>query len=74
MTDKYTVRRTAAQDYAVEAPDGIQVLTFTSAEVPDVPDDLAPDLVQYAEANGQSGIIDVLDMVLTGFRYIDGTR
>lgn len=74
MAEKYTVRRIDATTYDIERPDGTKMTSATFQEQPAVPDDLAPTLVQYAENNGQSGIVDVLDLVLSGVRYIDATR
>lgn len=71
MAQKYTLKRTSSTDYRLERPDGTTVLTTTFAEKPDVSADLSRDLVNYASNNGQSGIVDVLDLVLTGVRYID---
>lgn len=69
--EEYIVRRTTETDYQLVDPSGSVLLSTTYQTPPRVPEDIAEDIVTYAEANGSGAMHELRKMMLVGFRYID---
>lgn len=79
MADKYTVRRTSDTDYQLERPDGTVLIEADASNVsglpsdpdeyPNLPADIAEEVVSYAEAN--DALHEWRVLVWVGMRYLD---